>query len=244
MAKKWRIPGLSFSWKRAIGLTSLRQKIARATGIPTTAGGRRRKFGPFGLFWLLGGGSGGDASGAGCVGAIVLLLVGGATLTVCGCAGMIGLGMLTGPSLPNPPMKVASAPSAPVNNPVSVPTAIPESSAPPVETVTPTAEPATNASTSTTPAPEVTPPKPAEKTFDPQAISFSAEETTDRTRTFNSTDGKFSVEAVLLAMRDEVAHLKRVDNGNVIEVPMAKLANSDRIWIRKIVAADKIRNRY
>lgn len=243
MAKKWRIPGLSFSWKRAIGLTSLRQKISRATGIPTTAEGRRRKFGPFGLFWLVGGGSGGGATGAGCVGAIVLLLVGGATLTVCGCAGIIGLGMLTGPTLPKPPAKVASAPLAPVHSPIGVPAAIPGSSTP-VEAVTPTVELATNASTSTTPDPEVSPPKPAEKTFDPLAISFSADETADRTRTFKSTDGKFSADAVLLAMRDEIAHLKRVDNGNVIEVPMAKLANSDRIWIRKIVAADKIRNRY
>jgi hypothetical protein len=240
MAKKWRIPGVSFSWKRAIGLTSLRRKIAKATGIPTTAEGRRRKFGLFGL-GAFGGRSGGDASVAGCVGAIVLLLVGGATLTVCGCAGMIGFGMLAGP-LPNPPAKVASATPAPVRSPVSVPVLTPEnSSPPPVDVATPPAAPVAKPAI---PEPEPEPVKPVEKTFDPQAISLSVEETTDRTRTFKSTDGKFSVEAVLLAMRDEVAHLKRVDNGNVIEVPMAKLANSDRIWIRKIAAADKIRNRY
>ncbi len=38
-------PGLSFSWKRAIGVTKAKQKIARATGIPTTKQGRRNKFG-------------------------------------------------------------------------------------------------------------------------------------------------------------------------------------------------------
>lgn len=43
--KKFRIPGLSFSWKRAFGITSLKRKIAKATGIPTTRSGRRNKFG-------------------------------------------------------------------------------------------------------------------------------------------------------------------------------------------------------
>lgn len=32
-----------FSWKRALGITKLRQQIARDTGIPTTKQGRRRK---------------------------------------------------------------------------------------------------------------------------------------------------------------------------------------------------------
>lgn len=44
MAKKG-IPGLSFSWKRALGITSAKQKIARKTGIPTTKQGRRNKIG-------------------------------------------------------------------------------------------------------------------------------------------------------------------------------------------------------
>ena len=45
MAKKSLIPGLSFSWKRALGITSAKQKIAKATGIPTTKQGRRNKLG-------------------------------------------------------------------------------------------------------------------------------------------------------------------------------------------------------
>jgi hypothetical protein len=45
MAKKSLIPGLSFSWKRALGITSAKQKVAKATGIPTTKQGRRNKFG-------------------------------------------------------------------------------------------------------------------------------------------------------------------------------------------------------
>lgn len=47
MAKKYsfKIPGLSFSWKRALGITSAKRKIAKATGIPTTKAGRQRKAG-------------------------------------------------------------------------------------------------------------------------------------------------------------------------------------------------------
>ncbi|MDE5649771.1 MAG: hypothetical protein K2I35_01980 [Duncaniella sp.] len=40
-----KIPGLSFSLKRAIGVTSAKQKIVRATGIPTTRAGLERKVG-------------------------------------------------------------------------------------------------------------------------------------------------------------------------------------------------------
>lgn len=47
MAKKKStlIPGLSFSWKRASGITSVKRKIADATGIPTTKQGRDAKVG-------------------------------------------------------------------------------------------------------------------------------------------------------------------------------------------------------
>lgn len=40
-----KIPGLSFSWKRAVGVTAAKQKIARATGIPTSRQGFERKVG-------------------------------------------------------------------------------------------------------------------------------------------------------------------------------------------------------
>jgi len=39
------IPGLSFSWKRAVGVSKVKQKIAKKTGIPTTKGGLERKIG-------------------------------------------------------------------------------------------------------------------------------------------------------------------------------------------------------
>lgn len=40
-----KIPGLTFSWKRAIGLTRARQQLARKTGIPTSKAGVERKIG-------------------------------------------------------------------------------------------------------------------------------------------------------------------------------------------------------
>ena len=39
------IPGLSFSYKRALGITKTKQKISRKTGIPLTESGRQRKLG-------------------------------------------------------------------------------------------------------------------------------------------------------------------------------------------------------
>lgn len=40
-----KIPGVSFSLKRAIGISALKQKVARKTGIPTTKQGLERKIG-------------------------------------------------------------------------------------------------------------------------------------------------------------------------------------------------------
>lgn len=39
------IPGLSFSWKRALGITQAKQKISRETGIPMSKVGIERKIG-------------------------------------------------------------------------------------------------------------------------------------------------------------------------------------------------------
>ena len=39
------IPGLSFSWKRALGITQAKRKIAKETGIPTSKAGIERKIG-------------------------------------------------------------------------------------------------------------------------------------------------------------------------------------------------------
>lgn len=42
-----KIPGLSFSLKRAVGITAAKQKISRKIGIPMTKQGLERKVGRF-----------------------------------------------------------------------------------------------------------------------------------------------------------------------------------------------------
>lgn len=46
--------GFSFSWKRLLGITSAKQRIARQTCIPTTKSGLERKIGSMLLKILLG----------------------------------------------------------------------------------------------------------------------------------------------------------------------------------------------
>lgn len=43
--KSTPIPGLSFSLKRAMGITKMKQRIARQTGIPMSKAGVERKIG-------------------------------------------------------------------------------------------------------------------------------------------------------------------------------------------------------
>lgn len=45
--RKKLIPGLSFSWKRALGITKAKRSWAKFTGVPTTKSGRRQKAGRF-----------------------------------------------------------------------------------------------------------------------------------------------------------------------------------------------------
>ena len=40
-----KIPGLTFSLKRAVGISALKQKVARKTGLPLTKQGLERKIG-------------------------------------------------------------------------------------------------------------------------------------------------------------------------------------------------------
>lgn len=42
---KIKIPGVSFSWKRALGITKLKQQVSRKTGIPMSKSGVERKIG-------------------------------------------------------------------------------------------------------------------------------------------------------------------------------------------------------
>lgn len=49
------IPGLSFSWKRALGITQAKQKFAREKCIPTSKAGVERKIDSMILKTLFGG---------------------------------------------------------------------------------------------------------------------------------------------------------------------------------------------
>lgn len=60
MSKK--IPGVTFSAKRALGVTQAKRKISKATGIPTSKQGRRAKVGKI-------------ASGGGCLLPVLLALI-------------------------------------------------------------------------------------------------------------------------------------------------------------------------
>lgn len=40
-----KTPGLSFSWKRALGITQAKQQISRKTGVPMSKAGLERKIG-------------------------------------------------------------------------------------------------------------------------------------------------------------------------------------------------------
>jgi hypothetical protein len=52
--KSTPIPGFSFSWKRAIGITQVKRELAKKTGIPTSKAGMQRKIGSVILKTLLG----------------------------------------------------------------------------------------------------------------------------------------------------------------------------------------------
>ena len=54
MARKSGIPGLSFSWKRALGVSQAQAKLSRQLGIPLSKSGRQRKAGrSMGCSWVL-----------------------------------------------------------------------------------------------------------------------------------------------------------------------------------------------
>lgn len=46
--------GLSFSWRRLLGISGAKNSLARKTGIPTTKGGIERKLGRLILKFLFG----------------------------------------------------------------------------------------------------------------------------------------------------------------------------------------------
>jgi hypothetical protein len=48
------IPGLSFSWKRALGVSQAQARLSRKIGVPLSRAGRQRKAGrSLGCCWIL-----------------------------------------------------------------------------------------------------------------------------------------------------------------------------------------------
>ena len=63
-----------FSWKRALGVTRVKTRISRATGVPLTKSGRQRKIGRM-------------VSGGGCL----VALLAGAGLSLVACLALLAL---------------------------------------------------------------------------------------------------------------------------------------------------------
>jgi hypothetical protein len=199
MAKRkgFRIPGLSFSWKRASGLTAARQKFARATGVPTTRQGMKRKLGFYGL-GLIGSllsrnrqpatpDANVAASGCGCISGMLSL-----SLLALMCGGVVMIWSLALDLVPvelkKPRQKAAQTHVAASPTP-SRPTLIPEAEA--------------------TPALPVGNPK---------------------KRTWTSTAGT-SLDAEFVSMANGEVKLRKED-GSVLPVPLDKLSESDRQWVK------------
>lgn len=233
MAKKFRIPGMTkFSWKRALGVTAAKQRFARATGIPTTAAGRRRKFGNFGLNYLLrpsrrspqyvatGGAPAGGVGGC-LVALVVIFIVMPVVLVGVALAGIIGLGVLAAqfaPATPDnsKPIAAAASPAKPAAEPVKKIEAKPivaKSPDPPLasrRTVEPAPEPASK------PTPE------SESPFKPAPTM----------RTWTSAAGGHTTEAEFVSMGAGKVKLRKPD-GTVITLDADKVSAADREWIRK-----------
>jgi hypothetical protein len=45
MSKRSGIPGLSFSWRRALGISAAQARLSRKIGVPLSRSGRQRKVG-------------------------------------------------------------------------------------------------------------------------------------------------------------------------------------------------------
>lgn len=221
--KKFRIPGFSFSWKRASGLTSLSQKIARTTGVPTTKEGRRRKFGPFGIFALLGlfraahnsQPSPRPASSADVMTSCLGCLVGGGLLSVLAVAMSGGFIVLMGSIQKSNESQrsKASAVSTHQKEEVERVSASVETRAPAPAQLAPVLEPAPEA-------------KPESKS--PKAIPAKLRPV----RKWTSADGQFTVEAEFISFGAGKVKLRRVDNGKELTLDEEVISAPDMAWIR------------
>jgi len=54
MARRTGIPGFSFSWRRALGVSQAQARLSRKIGVPLSRSGRQRKIGSsMGCCWFM-----------------------------------------------------------------------------------------------------------------------------------------------------------------------------------------------
>jgi hypothetical protein len=220
--KSFRIPGFSFSWKRAIGLTSARQRFARKTGIPTTRQGWRRKLGFFGLAAFASllmprrrasravAEEPAGSPGATIVGMLLALalVMGGGFLCILFCGGILFT------------IAASSAPVAPLAPAITVAPAVPSTdnqqsekdSQQSQEPIAPAAEAPSQMPVASEPVAEL-----------PQS----------KRRLWHSIDQRFSTEAEFAGAIGNQVRLRRAD-GDVITVGKEHLSIEDQQWIRDL----------
>lgn len=241
MARKF---GFSWSWKRASGLSGLKQRISRNIGIPLTKGGRQRKvgrlLGGFGLLLLLpffgrratspqsdGTDPGTDAGsgGCGCCGCSLVLLV----LAVGGMVLSIPSGQWEA-KVPNVPPTISPTTKDASPNLTDPPSGT-TLAKPNEQTVRQEPEKTVPQLTDPPLGPGATPAKPHEETVSRQ----EPEKRISQFREFRSADGGFSVSARYIGIEDNdmTVMLRREDNGKLIRVPMDRLSEADQDWIAK-----------
>jgi len=57
-------------------------------------------------------------------------------------------------------------------------------------------------------------------------------------RTWTSADGNFTVEAKLIKVAGPLVHLQRKDNGRVIQVPISRISQKDRSFVKSVSSGD------
>lgn len=148
------VPGLSFSWKRALGVSRARQRFARATGIPTTRGGVQRKIG------------GAATRGCGCGSLLLVMCILFLVLASLGCGNSATtlLPTASSPALKLEAMTAVASPAA-----VATLTQTPASSPTQTPTPSPTQTPTSPPTRTPTPSPTRTPTSTPTRTSTPTA---------------------------------------------------------------------------
>ncbi len=67
----------------------------------------------------------------------------------------------------------------------------------------------------------------------PKAVTTTASKPANDYRKWTSANGKFQIEAMFVKFANGTVHLKRKDNGQVIQVPFAQLSETDQSFIKR-----------